>query len=100
MPTAHMATSTWEHDNVYVGMWECGNNIWEHMNNISERERGMASRHDSTELCHVYGLPRWHAQYAPCPPLPSATYRTCNIKLKFNIQHFTLDRSTNPLYFS
>ena len=70
-----------------MSIWEHGNNIWEHMNLI-------IYKYESGELGKLYGLPRWPPQYALCPPLPSTTYRTCNINLKFNMQHFTFDRST------
>ena len=82
---------TWErpHGNEGVTTWDRANNIW-------ERERGMASKHDSKELWDLYGLPRSFGQYALCPPCPSTTNRTCNINMMLDIQHSTLDRSTNP----
>ena len=85
---------TWErlHGNMGVTTWDCANNIW-------EREPGMACKHDSKESWDLYGLPRLFAQCTPCPPLPITTYRTCNINLMLDIQHFTLDRSTYPRNF-
>ena len=69
--------------------------IWEHMNNVWERGHLWVGKYENVEIVGTL----WISMLASTVSImstfcfASTTYRTCNINLKFNMQHFTSDRS-------